>query len=104
MNETDRKQLEKLGAVITHGDLANADLTCPLCNETQVTFSFSKIPNSQRYGLFLLCKKCKYSLHFNIVSKPPNFREDLVLQKYQDRENRVAEFIKSGRPLSEFRP
>jgi len=90
----EEKLLQKVAITITDGDLANADFLCPICGKSKIIFSFTKIPSSQRFGLFIECRNCGYRQHYGLLSKPKNFREDLVIEEYQELENQVAKLIK----------
>ncbi len=77
-----KEQMLKIASIITHGNLIEADLSCPYCHEGSLIFSFTVI-DPPRYGLFIACKNCRRTEHFSLQEKPPNFREDLIVEKYQ---------------------
>ena len=85
-----QKMLEKADT-ISNGNLSSVDLTCPYCGVKALIFSFTII-KPPRYGLFIVCNACKKWEHFQMDAKPQNFRDDLVIQKYQVRENKSREF------------
>lgn len=96
------KLLQETVGMILEGDLTKIDLTCPVCNKADITFSFSEIPESQRYGLFVTCKQCKYRIHYNLNSKPKNFSDNYVIKEYQDLENKVAKLKNDEEYLSKI--
>lgn len=93
------KLLRALATTIIEGDLLQADLVCPVCKKSKVIYSFTRIPYSQRYGLFIECIRCKYRQHYSLIAKPPNFTDELVLEKYQLLEDRVSKTIKDNKNL-----
>lgn len=93
------KLLQETIGMIVEGDLTKIDLACPVCHKADIIFSFSKIPDSGRYGLFVTCKECKYRSHYNLNAKPRNFSENNVIKEYQDLENKVAQLKKDEESL-----
>jgi hypothetical protein len=72
----------RIASIITHGDLADADLSCPICKKGKLIFSFTVI-EAPRYGLYIVCRNCRRVIHYSLGEKPPNFREELVIDEYQ---------------------
>ena len=79
---TEKEKMLKTASVITHGNLDEVNLTCPYCQKGSLIFSFTVI-DPPRYGLFIVCQKCHRFEHFSLGEKPPNFREELVIEEYQ---------------------
>lgn len=99
MSEPEKlKRMTQVAIAITHGDPKKwSDLLCPNCDTPNLVFSFTKKRSftgkkEPRYGLFIVCKNCKYSAHFSLVRKPPNFREELVQEEFQRREEEAEKF------------
>lgn len=100
MDYTQReKLLLELVTTITDGDLSNADLTCPICKTSKIIFSFTRIPYSQRFGVFIECKKCKYRQHYSLIAEPKNFKDELVLKPYQELEDKVSKTIRGDKKM-----
>jgi len=78
----EKGEMLKIASVITHGNLTEADLTCPYCQKGSLIFSFTVI-DPPRYGLFIVCQYCRRVEHFSLGEKPPNFREELVVEEFQ---------------------
>jgi hypothetical protein len=78
------KKMNELAFAITHG--TPSDLMCPFCETPHIIFSFTR-NKPPRYGLFIECRNCGRRQHFSLGEKPPNFRDDLVLDEYQHLED-----------------
>jgi hypothetical protein len=85
------RDMMKIASVITHGDPTNIDLFCPYCKIGRLIFSFTVI-EPPRYGLFIVCQNCQHTTHYSLGERPPNFRDDLVLEKYQHLEDEAHAF------------
>ena len=91
-NQAAKKSIHVIAFEITHGDISSAEYSpCPQCGEHHLVFSFTH-NRPARFGLFIDCGSCGSLNHFSLSSKPPNFREDLVLDKYQKMENEAKDF------------
>ncbi|SRR5258708_38417228 len=85
------QKLMRVAEVITDGDISSVNLTCPYCNNHSLIFSFTVI-EPPRHGLFIVCTECKHRQHFSYGEKPRNFRDDLVLARFQKLEDEAHEF------------
>jgi DNA-directed RNA polymerase subunit RPC12/RpoP len=80
---THHGDMTELAMRFSHGDQAGLhDAECPVCGRRRLVFSFT-VGAPPRYGLFIECGACGHRQHFNLLSRPPNFREEQVLPKYQ---------------------
>jgi RNase P subunit RPR2 len=76
-------QMTKIAVAITHGDLSEINtLVCPYCGSPSLVFSFT-VREPPDYGLYVVCKACRHITHFSLNEKPPNFREELVIEEFQ---------------------
>jgi transcription elongation factor Elf1 len=88
-------RMTQIAAVITEGKPRNSnDLpeVCPYCNTPNLMFSFTVI-KPPLYGLFIVCKNCGRHQHFTFGTKPSGFREDLILDEFQQLEDEAANFV-----------
>ncbi len=94
------ERMTQVAIAITHGDPKKwADLICPNCDTRNLVFSFTmkrpfKVKKPPRYGLFIVCKNCRQWAHFSLGEKPPNFREELVQEEFQRREDEAEKFAR----------
>jgi len=89
-----QKAVQKIAFTVTHGDLNQVDLTCPKCGYFPLIYSYA-LNRPGRFGLYIHCQNCGLLHHFWLGSKPPNFREDLILPYYQELENQAVQFADS---------
>ena len=91
MDREKQKKMLAIAMAITDGDIENANLLCPYCENAQLVFSFTR-SKPPMYGLFIDCKNCGHREHFSLSAQPPNFRKELVLQEYQNLEDQMVKF------------
>ncbi len=84
-----QKKVFQLIGQVMGGDLSTVDLTCPFCGKDKLVFSFTRL-QPRGTGLFLCCNACENMLHFAVDGVPKNFREDLILEEYQQMEDSAA--------------
>jgi hypothetical protein len=89
-------QWSKIADTIIEGDLKDVtDLACPYCNAKDLIFSFT-IKKTPFYGLYVFCKTCEGGQHFTLKDRPRNFRDDLVLEKFQRMEGELGKQSRSN--------
>lgn len=82
------QQFQRIASSLTHGDLKTTeDVPCPYCGKMTLDYSFTIIEVPDRFGFYLVCQSCRHSLHLNMSSRPPNFRDDQVKAHYQNLED-----------------
>jgi hypothetical protein len=95
LNSREQRMLE-IASAITHGDPSvPVDLTCPNCGYPTMVFSYTHRRISGGYGFFLLCPNCNLMNHYSFVERPPNFKEELVFEAFQKREDEVQRKVMS---------
>jgi len=83
-----------LAMAIAFGDLQSVDRTCHHCKKDQIVFSFA-VNKSGLYSLYVECPSCGRRDHHRFGSEPPNFRSELVMDKYQKIEDAIAEVVEA---------
>jgi transcription elongation factor Elf1 len=91
-----KKRILEISIAITEGEILNLDLTCPYCNNFQLTFSFTR-SKAPWFGLFIECKNCGQREHFILSTKPRNFDEKYVIPEYQYLEDQMVKFADQNR-------
>lgn len=87
------RRMTDVAVAITRGDPKKwPNLKCPHCETANLIFSFTRmrLHKPPWYGLYFVCRHCGESAHFTLGERPPNFREDLVIAKFQRLEDEVA--------------
>lgn len=85
------KAIQKIAFEITNGDPQRVDFTCPNCGYSPIIFSFA-LNRPPKVGLYINCRICGLLHHFYLLSKPPNFRAELILPEYQELEDEAMLF------------
>ncbi len=85
------KKLQEIAMALTHGNSDAAfDLTCPYCGLADLVYSYTVKRSPGTYGFYLICPNCHRGEHYHLAPKPPNFREELVLARFQQMEDEAG--------------